>query len=180
VVVSAHLDAKQDTPGALDNAAGVVVLLLLGELLQEYDGNMGIELVPFNGEDHYSAAGEIAYLQANQGRLGQIALNINIDAAGFHEERDVYSLYECPPELSGTIDAVLKDQQGLSRGDPWHQGDHMVFAQQGVPAVAITSRGFMQIERLYAHTAQDHPDLVEPGKLVNLAQSLFALLKTLG
>ena len=88
VVVSAHMDAKDDTPGALDNAAGVIVLLLLAELLKDYDGELGIELVPFNGEDHYSAAGEIAYLKANEGRLNEILLNINIDAAGYHREEE--------------------------------------------------------------------------------------------
>jgi len=81
VVVSAHIDAKDNTPGALDNAAGVVVLLLLAELLQDYDGETGIELVPFNGEDHYSAAGEKAYLKANEGKLNQVLLNINMDIA---------------------------------------------------------------------------------------------------
>jgi len=35
LVFSAHIDAKDNTPGALDNAAGVVVLLILAELLKD-------------------------------------------------------------------------------------------------------------------------------------------------
>ena len=87
VVFSAHIDAKDNTPGALDNATGVIVLLLLAELLQEYAGEVGVEIVPFNGEDHYSAAGEIAYLKANQGKLGQVLLNINMARFSRWEDR---------------------------------------------------------------------------------------------
>ena len=36
IVITAHIDAKKGTPGAIDNATGVVVLLLLGELLNNY------------------------------------------------------------------------------------------------------------------------------------------------
>ena len=102
-MIRAHIDAKEDTPGALDNAAGVIVLLLLAELLKDYDGELGIELVPFNGEDHYSAAGEIAYLKANEGKLNEILLNINIDAAGYRQKKNAYSLYECSDELAALI-----------------------------------------------------------------------------
>jgi aminopeptidase YwaD len=66
LVVFAHIDAKRGTPGAIDNASGVVILLLLAELLAGYAGTTNIELVALNGEDHYSAAGEIRYLAASE------------------------------------------------------------------------------------------------------------------
>ena len=176
VVVSAHMDAKDNTPGALDNAAGVIVLLLLAELLNDYDGELGIELLPFNGEDHYSAAGEIAYLKANEGRLNEILLNINIDAAGYRGKNNVYSLYECPKELAGLIQTTFKTGEILTEGEPWYQGDHMVFAMQGVPALAITSESFMEIETKFAHTSKDHPDLVDCEQLVDVATVLHELM----
>ncbi|MDY6866208.1 MAG: M28 family peptidase, partial [Halobacteriota archaeon] len=40
-------DAYEDTPGALDNASGTVVLLLIAEMLQNYKGPLGIELIAF-------------------------------------------------------------------------------------------------------------------------------------
>ena len=176
VVVSAHMDAKDNTPGALDNAAGVIVLLLLAELLNDYDGELGIELLPFNGEDHYSAAGEIAFLKANEGRLNEILLNINIDAAGYRGKNNVYSLYECPKELAGLIQTTFKAGEILTEGEPWYQGDHMVFAMQGVPALAITSERFMEIETKFAHTSKDHPDLVDCEQLVDVATVLHELM----
>jgi len=64
VLVGAHVDSKAGTPGALDNASGVAVMLAAASLLREADLAMGVEFVPFNGEDHVLAPGEMAYLAA--------------------------------------------------------------------------------------------------------------------
>jgi aminopeptidase YwaD len=176
VVFSAHVDAKDNTPGAQDNAAGVVTLLLLAELLQEYDRETGVELVPFNGEDHYSAAGEIAYLKANDGKLSQILLNINMDGLGSHNRKTLYSFYECPAILKEAILRSFSTHPHLAEGEPWFQGDHMVFAMNGVPALALTSENFMQVLTEVAHTPQDCPELVDCGKLEKVANALRDLL----
>ncbi len=49
VVITAHIDAKKGTPGAIDNATGVTVLLLLAELLGDHTGTPALELVPSTG-----------------------------------------------------------------------------------------------------------------------------------
>ena len=179
VVVSAHIDAKDNTPGALDNAASVVVLLLLAELLEDYDGELGIELVPFNGEDHYSAAGEKAYLEANKGKLDRVLLNINLDALGSHQGKTVYSYYECPDELKNTIQKTLAGQENFVEGDPWYQSDHMVFVMNGIPALAITSENFVEILTELAHTPKDNIEQVDSRKLVETARILQKLVTQL-
>jgi aminopeptidase YwaD len=179
VVLSAHIDAKRGTPGALDNAAGVVVLLLLAELLHDHDGRLGIELVALNGEDYYAAPGEISYLEHNRGKMGDILLNINLDAPGYRVGSIAYSLYECPKALAAAIRGTLSGRAGIIEGDPWYQGDHMVFVQNQVPALAITSEHFMDIETSVAHTALDTPELVDPHKLVGVALALRGLLLAL-
>ena len=172
VVISAHIDTKDNTPGALDNAGSVVVLLLLAELLTDYDGEKGIELVPFNGEDHYSAAGEIAFLKANDGKLNQVLLNINMDGLGSHHGKTLHSLYECPEALKESIQGTFSGRTGFAEGAPWFQGDHMVFVMQGIPALALTSENFMEILTEIAHTPQDGPEKVDCEKLVNIAFGL--------
>jgi len=85
IVISAHIDAKKGTPGATDNATGVVTLLLLAELLRDYEGDRLLEIAAFNGEDYYLVPGQMDYLNKNQGRFDTIVLNINIDGAGYKE-----------------------------------------------------------------------------------------------
>ncbi|NIP26308.1 MAG: M28 family peptidase, partial [Phycisphaerae bacterium] len=83
VALLAHIDAKMTTPGALDNAAGVIVLLLLAELLAGYTGDLGIEMVAVNGEDYFSSPGERQYMDLTSGTFSDILLGINIDGVGY-------------------------------------------------------------------------------------------------
>ena len=176
VVLCAHIDAKRDTPGAVDDATGIVVLMLLAELLADYQGQLGVELVAFNGEDYYSAPGQVQYLRQNTGRLDEVALAINMDGAGYHRGATAYSLYDCPPEVGDAVRAVLTPAHGLIEGEPWYQGDHMIFWQQGVPAVGITSEQMGELSAHITHTPQDSPDIVDCAKLAELALALRDLI----
>lgn len=92
VVLFAHIDAKPGTPGALDNASGVAVLLILAERLASYAGPLGIEMVALNGEDYFSSPGEQQYLAHNAGSFDDIVLGINVDGVGYRKGRVAYSL----------------------------------------------------------------------------------------
>jgi aminopeptidase YwaD len=179
IVVCAHIDTKENTPGALDNAAGVTVLLLLAELLQDYAGNIGIELVAFNGEDDYSAAGQLQFLRENANTLSDVILAINMDAAGYHQGKTEYSLYGCPDEIASSIRQAFAADEDMVEGEPWYQSDHSLFVQNGVPAMAITSEQFMELSTAVTHTPMDSPDLVDSQKLVAIALALRELLLNL-
>ena len=47
IVITAHIDTKIGTPGAIDNATGVTAVLLLAELLKDSDTRYPVELVLF-------------------------------------------------------------------------------------------------------------------------------------
>lgn len=179
LVVCAHIDAKDDTPGALDNAAGVVVLLLLAELLQDYGGRLELELVALNGEDHYSAQGQKEYLKQALDSFGDIVLAVNIDSAGYIKGHTEYSLYECPEKVAKRAHQAFSAEQDFVEGSPWYQSDHSIFIQNGVPAMAITSERFMELSSEITHTPKDRPELVDPGKLVNIARALQQLVLAL-
>ena len=72
IVITAHIDAKKGSPGALDNASGVIVLLLLADLLKDYRSKYQIEIVAFNGEDYYAVPGQMDYIKKNEDKFDNI------------------------------------------------------------------------------------------------------------
>jgi aminopeptidase YwaD len=176
VVVCAHIDAKLGTPGALDNATGIVVLLLLAELLADYSQALGVELVAFNGEDYYSAPGQVQYLSRNRERFAEIVLATNLDGAGYYKGNTAYSLYDCPPEVASLIHSAFSVCANAVEGEQWYQSDHTVFVQSGVPALAITSDSFTELWTKVAHTPRDRPDIVDSGRLADIALALRELV----
>ncbi len=176
VVLFAHIDARMGSPGASDNASGVIVLLLLAELLADYRGNQGVEIVAVNGEDYYSNPGEQLYLHANAGRFDEIVLGINIDDVGYYRGKVAYSLYDCPPGIAASIRQVFSGYTGLVEGEPWYQGDHGLFLMNQVPALAMTSECLTELMAEITHTPKDRPEIVDTGKLVMVALALRDLL----
>ncbi len=179
IVLCAHIDAKDNTPGALDNGTGVVVLLLLGEMLQRYSGQIQIELLALNGEDHYSAQGHKAYIKDHQGKFEDIFLAVNTDVAGYFEGPTAYSLYGCPEPVASAIHQVMSKFEGLVEGEQWFQSDHSVFIQQGCPAVAITSERFMELSTHITHTPKDDLNLVNFAKVADVAYALKQVIDKL-
>jgi aminopeptidase YwaD len=175
-VLFAHIDAKEGTPGATDNATGVVVLALLAELLADYNGDLGIEVVALNGEDYYSNPGEIDYLRNNTSRFDEIVLGINIDGAGYHDGHTAYSTYDCPPQVERCVQQAFSFHVEMVEGESWYQGDHGLFLMNQRPALAITSQRFMELLTTITHTPKDHPRIVDPAKLVDIAYALHDLL----
>ena len=175
-MVCAHLDSKHNTPGALDNAAGLVVLRLLAERLGQYEGDIGVELVALNGEEHYRAPGQVEYLKS-QGDLSDIMMVINVDGPGYGTSSG-YSLYNCPEPWKDIIVQTVESKSGVQMGEGWHQGDHMIFVQQGIPALAVTSLAMEEMLSL-VHTARDTVEGVCAKRLVEVADCLYACILSL-
>jgi aminopeptidase YwaD len=177
IVLCAHIDAKDGSPGAIDNASGSVTLLLLGELLAGYSGKLGIEIVFMNGEDYYANPGEMDYLRSNSGRFEEISLGINLDGLGYVRGKTAYSLYGCPTELAGLIRDTFSTHPDLVEGEPWYQGDHFLFLMNQRPALALTSQRVAELMTEIVHTSKDKPEVVEPSRLAQAAQALHDLVR---
>ena len=180
VVVSAHIDSRYGTPGALDNAAGVCVLLALADLLGEVTPAVDVELVPFNGEDDFAAPGEMAYLGRANAALDGIALVINIDAVGRKGDQTAISFYGCSDAIKQAALAAAASLPGVIEGPEWPMSDHMIFAMRGTPAIAITSTGLTDIAATVAHTVDDVPALVDPALVDDAARFIASLIGHLG
>lgn len=179
IIINAHIDAYESTPGSSDNASGTVVLLLDAEMLADYRGKYSVELLAINGEDHYSAAGEMDYLKRYGNAMPQILVDINIDGAGFKQGKSSYSFYECRPEFEDKVETVFRKCEGLGHGEQWYSGDHMVFVQNQVPAIAITSELTPELMKTVIHTSADTPDLIDVHKLVEIAMALNDVVRIL-
>lgn len=177
--MTAHIDAKMGTPGAIDNATGVVVLLLLSDLLRNYNGNRLIEIIAFNGEDYYAVPGQMNYLEANGNRISNILLNINIDGAGYREGPSSFSLFDLPSEILDHTRNVIDHFEGLAEGGQWVQGDHSIFIQYSVTAIAVSSGWFIDnmADQDVTHTPKDNIGIVDCTKIVEVAQALNNLIR---
>lgn len=171
IVFSAHIDTKKDTPGALDNASGVTVLLGLANVMKDFESHYNLEFVLFNGEDYYAQSGEMLYLEKNKDSMQDIVLNINVDGAGYEKGKNSFCYFQCEGKLKEAIEDTFNSEEGFVKIDEWHQGDHMIFVMNGVPAIAISSE-HQEIVTEIAHTRQDHLGRVDLEKLYEIIVTL--------
>ena len=106
-------------------------------------------------------------------------LAINIDDAGYPVGKTAFSFYGCPPQLQQNAAAIFQGYTGLAPGEPWYQGDHMVFVQNSVPSLAFTSEHMAEAMMTVTHTALDTPERVDHYKLVELVGALNGLIRSI-
>ena len=180
IVVCAHIDTKPGTPGALDDGTGTIALLALAELLSAQVPQYTIELAALNGEDYYSAPGQMAFLAANQEIMQQVYLAINLDAPGYRDVSTAVSHYNAPEPVQTILHDLVQSNSRFVVGEPWYQGDHSIFIQNGRPAVAVTSENFHWLSSEITHTPKDSIDKVDFDMLADIAMLLSEFILRLG
>jgi aminopeptidase YwaD len=179
VVVCAHYDTKYDTSGALDNAAGVSALLALAQVLAEWRGDLGLEFLAFNGEEHYAAPGQVAYLERYGTEFPSIVLAINVDGVGLKNQNNSVAFFACPNDLEESIRQRMRRVPHLVEREPWPQGDHTLFWPQGVPSIAFTSETVgVQIENLI-HSSSDTVGQVSVPSIVEVVEFISETVRSL-
>jgi aminopeptidase YwaD len=172
IVLTAHIDSRKGSPGALDNASGVATLLGVADLLSEYREGPTIEIVPFNGEDNYANPGEMLWVAENEGRFDDIILGINIDDLGQSGTTNHVSFYDCPPDIEAGVRRAMAAHPVMSEGPQWFQSDHAIFGLYGRPAIALASSDIAGFMAQYAHSERDTLELVDPDLIVAAARFL--------
>jgi len=178
IVITAHIDTKIGTSGAIDNGTGVAAVLLLAELLKDHSSKYPIELVIFNGEDYYGAPGQVKYMEQNAGQFGEMLLNINIDGAGYKEGFSCFSPFNLPENILNALHKVFEDMPEIVEGLPWYQGDHSMFLQNGCPAIAVSSHWFIENfeTQELTHTPKDNLSIVNYERVAECALALSELI----
>ena len=171
VVLLAHFDSKEGSPGALDNATGAAALLGCMGLLDGFSGSLTVEVVPLNGEDYYAATGQMYYVAANEGLWGDIVLGMNVDGAGLIDSGTAVSFYGVPERQERVVVRAMRER-GFGVGPQWPQSDHSLFVMNGVPAVAVISENAFFVSSTVAHTERDTLRWVDPAVVASVARFL--------
>lgn len=177
IVFCAHYDSKVDTPGAYDNAAGIGVLLILAQLLSQRKHRHTLEWVAFTGEEG-AGLGDMEYArQTRQGGHGfdQVTAAINIDGVGPFTGTTTIASFAASEELEGLVQEKIKSYPGILRVDPWSASDHYIFYSNGVPSIALTSKGIRDVY----HTVLDTVEWISEQKLGESLQLVLDLLEVL-
>ena len=178
IIICAHMDTKYGTPGALDNAGGVTVLLKTMEILKDSCFHYDVDFVPFNGEEYPEVSGQLKYLDSIGQDISKIKLAINIDGAGHKDGSIAYSTYNFNTDLQKLIETPA-ESYGLEKGPQWVEGDHSMFVMQGIPSIAITSTNMFYAVTGTAHTEYDTEDLVSCVNLDKAALFIARVVTTL-
>jgi aminopeptidase YwaD len=179
IAITAHIDTKIDTPGAIDNGTGVAVLLTLAEILKDYSQKYPIELVVLNGEDYYGAPGQVKYVEQNTGKFSDIFLNINIDGAGYREGFSCFSPFNLSENADNALREILREIPEIVEGLPWYQGDHSIFLQNGCSAIAVSSQWFienMECQEI-THTPKDNLSIVNYERVAECTIGIAELIR---
>lgn len=181
IVITAHIDAKKGTPGAIDNATGVIILLLVAKLLKDFHGNQHLEIVALNGEDYYAVPGQMTYIQNNHKSFKNTILNINIDGAGYKVGPSAFSFFNLPENIRMVANETLQQFEQITEGIQWPQGDHSIFLQHGIPAIAVSSKWFIDNINTQdiTHTSKDNIGIVDADRLVEIANALNFFIRKL-
>ncbi len=172
IVFMAHYDTKIDTPGAVDNASGVAVLLTLAQTLSQLEIPLGLEWIAFTNEE-YLPIGDDEYLRLHGNELDGIEVAINFDGVGQRLSVNSVAIYTHSHSFRQRVDQIKQKYPRIVWADPWPESNHSTFAWRGVPCLAFTSRSRACI----AHLRADTIDMVDPEKLIDLVSFVSEIVE---
>ena len=157
IVICAHYDTVWGSPGAIDNASGVGVMLALAQILASRELPVGLEFVAFSAEE-FGGQGARAYLQPYglaeiPYRWGEwvgerseawkpILAAVNADGVGLELGANTVTTIAASKAFVGLVNAIKREKYpGVVQVDPWPASDHYTFYSHGVPSMALSFLG---------------------------------------
>ncbi len=172
------------TPGAVNNAAGVAILL---ELARTLDGNASghtVCLVFFDADDNANVPGwepllgSSHFLQGLSERVPRCAsprFAIIVNTVGYAGQ----TLYRDSNGHPGLTGALWETAAGLGADNPFRNelidgaaGAHLLFAAVGIPAVRLSGQAYP-----LQHTLQDSADQLDAASLTAVGSTLESWLE---
>ena len=172
ILFLAHLDTVYSSPGANDNTASVVAMLMLAHALSGVKPTRTLTFVATTGEE-YGKLGALHYAERRraEGTLGDIEFLVNLDSVTWGPNMKINTADD---KLMGLIEDI--DRELGLEGTPVRDGrdgfqlDAAPFRESGARAVYVNSTGY-SIEYLW-HRPEDTPEKV-PADCVEIWFRLF-------
>ena len=162
IVMFAHADTVYPSPGANDNTASVIVMLMLAHVLSVKRHDYTITFVATSGEEYgYLGAKHYAETRRDAGTMKNIAYIMQFDSLTYGPD---FLLTSEDEELKALVTKVNSDLgiNGTPRpvdGDPFVM-DASPFRETGARAIYINSRGYDGVTLPVYHRPDDVPATV--------------------
>ncbi len=187
ILVMAHYDSVATTPGAVDNAVGVAIVLELARLLVDQPPLRPV-LLAFPAAEETRLAGSHRLAELLGDRVG---LAISLDLVGGPGRLTLNGLSSLLGQEWLRWLAAVGRRAGVDLAAPWphriisrwwpqiERSDHGPFTARGVPAFHLYTRDADRLDLAY-HGPRDTADHVDPAAVGDAADFVLALLRTPG
>lgn len=161
IVLGAHFDTVQNSPGANDNASGVAVVLAVGRYLKETPCRTSPVVLAFFDQEEAGLFGSRAYA------LTLTAANVRavhtVDQVAWDADGDKRFELELPTPTLETEWRAAANVIGVPVTKTSTSGtDHESFRDRGIPAIGLTEEYVGGDTSDKRHTVGDTPSSIEP------------------
>ena len=173
ILYIAHADTVYGSPGASDNTASMIAMLMLAHAMSGTHPQRTITFVASTAEEGGSKGAEhYAVTRKKEGTLGRVKVCINLDSLTYGPD---FQITTTDRELTAIILAVHKDLGIRTNPKIFDRDDTMdsgPFRAAGARTVHLNSRGYDARMLPLNHRADDRAETIDPA----LIESSFRIL----
>lgn len=176
IMVVAHADTKYNTPGANDNTASLITMLMLAHAVSGRRPAKTLSFLATAGEElHYLGARHYARTRKERGTLGDIRICVNLDSLTYGPNLQINTTDDA---LGRTILDIHRDLGIRAEPKVFHRDDTMdsaPFLAAGARTVHLNSRGDDARTLPLWHRPEDRAETIKP----EFVESSFLVLREL-
>lgn len=186
IILSAHLDTVEVSPGANDDGSGVVALLVAAKILSQFEFNRTIKFVCFSGEE-LGLLGSRAYVEELYESGEELFIAFNADMIGYAETAEGGKTIRVYPSINAqwikdkikeinienNINFNIKGDWILRPGLQRAGSDFYDFLQYDYDVITYFEEEF---NRDYFHTVNDTIEHINFSYLVNTTKLIVGSL----
>jgi Iap family predicted aminopeptidase len=177
IVVCAHFDSVWRGPGVIDNASGVEGMFQVLKRLSDGAPHARSLIFCAFAAEELGLLGSSYYVHEAKlrGELGDIAGVVNLDCIAAGTTLEVMA---GPEELQGRCRAIVQqlklgERYPVNVTPPQPGSDHVPFADEGIPSVAITYYPYPEY-----HSPDERPQIVDEVRLADAVDIAVALVES--